>query len=730
MCIGRGHLQQLHLQHSCEQRGLRCLLPRSCDAWVAALTCVLSTVLPSAAQKQHAGCIGTSSGCAYGHGSHDMRLLVSSSAAFDTEPSCMPVVCNPGALRRRAGCFECPNSVLSCCASPTVQIGKFTCRAEPIHVSHAAVAGRLTQQLHHAGLELSSRFFRSFALWSSASEGKWSLRFRHSACGRLVRVSTIAQNTAWNAQGAEHFRFTLWLEGFASPWRCARALLFHYCHVDARDTLLQVQTDDKFDYVSKVVTAVLLRRPTHHGSGTSQKSGWQSICLVQARRLHRRSLRRTRRFGWSCLLPERPLPSAKTQQEWLEGPASPACNPRAPLDIQSGPHADMMCCLRRSHPKGLEAHWLCPDHTHMSHDCRRLRGLRIPLPIVGFHLDRINLPLHLCRSKHRGILSKSPSFSQAADSCATLLRRVLCDLAMGKSAATRIRQATRPGKAQRDRLRQSEQAQQDAQGIASTAPQEEQLASQSEQGGSMGETATSSASAAEPAGLPLTVCEQRDDGRPLDEDFEEALPSPAKMRRSRSSGWTDEAEMDAPEGSASASHPSMDTGEPTSSSAAPILNNFIEPDLHDAATNAATIASSSSSPELIPATGPNRHRLTRPKRSRSSQYPPLPDDQRPEETRMEYLRRCLQEALDYAKQAQQKHTQCADVLLPISVVLFSWFVGLLVVMPLYLRSQTDKRWHCIKEASSQVLLSHSPTSCRHTHHPKHDHSRAEPGPKS
>ncbi|CAE7693613.1 unnamed protein product, partial [Symbiodinium necroappetens] len=204
---------------------------------------------------------------------------------------------------------------------------------------------------------------------------------------------------------------------------------------------------------------------------------------------------------------------------------------------------------------------------------------------------------------------------------------VPCDLAMGKSTATRIRQGTRLGKAQRDRLRQLEQAQQDAQDITSTAPQEEQLASQGEQSGSTGEAASSSASAAEPAGLPLTVCEHRDAGRPLDEDLEEALPSPAKMRRSRNSGWADEAEMDAPEGSAS--QPSLGTGEPPSSLTAPIMTSFTEPELHDTTT----IDSSSSSPEMIPATGPNQHRPARSQRSRSSRYPPLPEDQRPEESR-------------------------------------------------------------------------------------------------
>ena len=265
---------------------LCCLFPRSCDAWVTALTCVLSTVISSVAQKQCAvaGCIGTSSCCACGHRFHDIRLLASSSAAFDTETSCMPVVCNPGALRRRAWCSACYNFVLSCCTSPTMQIGKPTCRAELMHVYYAAVAGRLTQSSRHAGLALGCRFFGSFALWPLASEGKWSLRFRHPSCGKLVRVLKIALNTPRHAKAAEHFRFTFWLEGFASPRRYARALLIHYCNVASRDTPLQVQADEKPDYVSKVVTAVQLRRPNHCDIGTNQRSGWQSMYLVQVSR--------------------------------------------------------------------------------------------------------------------------------------------------------------------------------------------------------------------------------------------------------------------------------------------------------------------------------------------------------------------------------------------------------------------------------------------------------------
>ena len=168
---------------------------------------------------------------------------------------------------------------------------------------------------------------------------------------------------------------------------------------------------------------------------------------------------------------------AKAQQEWLEGLASPECRVhlRDPWDTKSGPHAEKMFCFQRSNQVGLETHWMCTDHTHVSHDCRRLRGLRIPFLIVGYHPARINLPLHLCTSKHPGILSKSPSFSRVADSCATLPRQVPCDLAMGKSTATRIRQGTRLGKAQRDRLRRLEQAQQDAQDITSTAPQKSSL---------------------------------------------------------------------------------------------------------------------------------------------------------------------------------------------------------------------------------------------------------------
>ena len=78
--------------HACSI--LCCLFPRSCDARVTALTCVLSTVISSVAQKQCAivGCTGTGSCCACGHRSHVMRLLASSSAAVDTETSCMPVV--------------------------------------------------------------------------------------------------------------------------------------------------------------------------------------------------------------------------------------------------------------------------------------------------------------------------------------------------------------------------------------------------------------------------------------------------------------------------------------------------------------------------------------------------------------------------------------------------------------------------------------------------------------
>ena len=206
--------------HACPN--LCCLSPRPCNAWITALTRVPSTVISPVAQKQCAvvDCIGTGSCCAHDHRSSAEWLLASSSAAFNTETSCMFVVCHPGALQRRACCFACYNFVISHCTSPTMQIGEHTCRAELMHVSYAAVAERLTEPMHHAGLVHGCRLFRFSALWHSAREGKWRLRSKHPSCGKLVRVLKIVPNTrddGWMQVLIRLDWLAIWQKGCSGP---------------------------------------------------------------------------------------------------------------------------------------------------------------------------------------------------------------------------------------------------------------------------------------------------------------------------------------------------------------------------------------------------------------------------------------------------------------------------------------------------------------------------------
>ena len=176
---------------------LCCMFPRPRDAWMTVLTCVPSAVTSPVAQNQCAvvDCIGTGSCCARDHRPSAVRIHASSSAAFNTETSCMFVVCQHGALRRRACCFECHHFVISYCISLIMQIGEHTCRAELMHVSYAAVTERLTQPMHHAGLMHGCSLIRFSALWHLARKGKWRLRSKHPSYGKLVRVLKIVPNT-------------------------------------------------------------------------------------------------------------------------------------------------------------------------------------------------------------------------------------------------------------------------------------------------------------------------------------------------------------------------------------------------------------------------------------------------------------------------------------------------------------------------------------------------------
>ncbi|CAE6970262.1 pol [Symbiodinium sp. CCMP2456] len=83
-------------------------------------------------------------------------------------------------------------------------------------------------------------------------------------------------------------------------------------------------------------------------------------------------------------------------------------------------------------------------------------------------------------------------------------------------------------------------------------------------------------------------CEHRDQERPLDEDLEEEIVSPTRAKRSRDSGWADEAELDTPD-----ERTNEGAGEPASGSTE-------RPMLVAAQSEAlAATIDSSSSPELI-----------------------------------------------------------------------------------------------------------------------------------
>ena len=109
---------------------------------------------------------------------------------------------------------------------------------------------------------------------------------------------------------------------------------------------------------------------------------------------------------------------------------------------------------------------------------------------------------------------------------------------------------------------------------------------------------------------------------------------------------------------------------------------------------------SSTSPEMIPATGPDQHRPSRPSRSKRSRMPPLPTCQGPDESRLDYLRRCLSEALEHTKRATKKWSECVVAAFAALAALSLGLIGL----------------HPAQRNSSQLYH-------RHT-------DRAEPGPKS
>ena len=216
---------------------------------------------------------------------------------------------------------------------------------------------------------------------------------------------------------------------------------------------------------------------------------------------------------------------------------------------------------------------------------------------------------------------------------------------MGKSAATRARQGRRLGKAQRDALR--------PQPLPDADPQ--------------------ATVAEEPVGLPLTECTINVEGEPLE---------PSQQPVLERAGW---ASGDAPSCSSTDVLQLPSATLPAAAASAmqtePNASRPIAPDTADdevlelPAASHARSTGSSTSPEMIPATGPDRHRPSRPSRSKRSRLPPLPTCQGPDESRLDYLRRCLSEALDHAKRATQKRSECVVAALTAFAALSLGLIG-------------------------------------------------------
>ena len=351
------------------------------------------------------------------------------------------------------------------------------------------------------------------------------------------------------------------------------------------------------------------------------------------------------------------------QHDRLEGSASPCCALPATWSTKPGPQGQLGPGVRMSCPAQCTLHCMLADCGRLHRTSIGRRGLRAPLTgNKGHCLGAVGFP-HSTSNQLPGSLSQDPYFSTRATSSDTFFRQVLC--AMGKSAATRARQGRRLGKAQRDALR--------PQPLPDADPQ--------------------ATVAEEPVGLPLTECTINVEGEPLE---------PSQQPVLEHAGW---ASGDAP--SCSSTDVLQLPAAPLPAAAESALQTEpTAPDTADdevlelPAASHARSTGSSTSPEMIPATGPDQHRPSRPSRSKRSRLPPLPTCQGPDESRLDYLRRCLSEALDHAKRATQKRSECVVAALTAFAALSLGLIG----------SHPTKR---------------SPRQLYHRHT-----SRAEPGPKS
>ena len=713
--------------HACPN--LCCLFPRPRDAWMTVLTRVPSTVISPVAQNQCAvvDCIGTGSCCAHDHRSSAVWLLASSSAAFNTETSCMLVVCQPGALRRRACCFECYHFVISYCISLTMQIGAHTCRAELLHVSYAAVAGRLTQPKHHAGLVHGCRLFRFSALWHSTSEGKWSLRFGHPFCGRLVRVLKIAPNTRDDSR-LQVFTRPDWLSGRraaqAPSWMITETATT-ISHVRSLKRWLEGSTSPvKIGAAPQCIHAPCVMRKADWASGHDSDS--TGLAIVSKGDAHKQA----------ALL--RSLEGSSSRSH-VQRCGSPACNALLCVDChrnlelppntcRSGlyDHPEQMLFAsvslsasiadaQKSFCRSQRCHTLHPTVSWPWRSCACRQYLR--------KTKAANAQKHLHRQMGPAHHTASPLTPRPPASTWTHVS------AMGKkSKATWRRQGTRPGKWQRNNP---------------VAPEKDEAVN-----ADIGAAATPG-----PVGLPLEVRAQ-----PVEAAIDEEDDLAPEAHEASISSCIDQLHA-LPE-------PPLSDGvsEPASSSTgAPIASQAQE--------QPETVTSS---PELLPAsptppTPPRPRRGTRAEDDamellpdervnriggelRRVSYPPL-IEQRDGETRLAYLRRAIEESLAFKRrqESQQrdlsagKSSQSPTAAFVLSSIIarerahlmcLAWCM--FAVIPL-LRSgvvqQTTSSSNAGPCASESVCTADTPRKIqplsRHSKHSRpHTTKRADPGPKS
>ena len=523
---------------------------RFCVAWIAASTCHCGAVLCRAVPKSCVA-IGCSGAGPCDTCDHVMQLIVHSTAAFDTEQSCLHVVCIPEILRRRAWCFACYTSVLLCCTCPATRSDEHICRETILHVHLAVDAGHLTQPLQLTGKEHGSSLSRSFVY-----QGEWGLRFRDLPRGKLARLLEISMYPSMPANPVAHLRSSMWLEGHASPGRCTLRIPLSFAKPPNHHW--QDSATAPFAFISKALGARATsgafascvttwagrlghRKHQQWLEGLASPGSYSAVfryrmCLHRCEgcNVHLQSLLGTRLDPRHELLPyfrclnlrsihklrgfasidgTRQIPhehiSASAEQHrlelsgpriselpliWLEGFASPAY-----VFVQISEAMQVHRC------------WLFAVARHTDtrpqHICSRFQGSRSPRHRMCWDLQP--MPNRYQRYMQvRGILSKVPSFSVSPNTLTPSgFRSAACLAAMGKkSTATRIRQGTRLGKAQRAQLAQQ----------AQTAP-----AHQNDQHGAEGVGDTGQMEAQQdivPQSLPLEERGRCDRDTPLDDD--------------------------------------------------------------------------------------------------------------------------------------------------------------------------------------------------------------------